>query len=224
MFHILVVENDQALNKLICRVLNKNGYETSVAFDGEQALEMLDQTYIDLIVTDLMMPRMDGYDLTKALRDSGYQLPILVVTAKDTFPDKAKGFKLGIDDYMVKPIDVNELLLRVEALLRRAKIIYEKKLEFDHVCLDYINLTVTIDEKSQILPQKEFQLLYKLLSFPNHTFTRQQIMDELWGYDSETDIRTVDVHINRLRDRFRDIPYFQIQTVRGLGYKGIIEK
>ena len=210
MFHILVVEDDQALNKLICRVLNKNGYETSVAFDGEQALEMLDQTYIDLIVTDLMMPRMDGYDLTKALRDSGYQLPILVVTAKDTFPDKAKGFKLGIDDYMVKPIDVNELLLRVEAL--------------DHVCLDYINLTVTIDEKSQILPQKEFQLLYKLLSFPNHTFTRQQIMDELWGYDSETDIRTVDVHINRLRDRFRDIPYFQIQTVRGLGYKGIIEK
>ena len=111
MFHILVVEDDQALNKLICRVLNKNGYETSVAFDGEQALEMLDQTYIDLIVTDLMMPRMDGYDLTKALRDSGYQLPILVVTAKDTFPDKAKGFKLGIDDYMVKPIDVNELLL-----------------------------------------------------------------------------------------------------------------
>ena len=127
MFHILVVEDDQALNKLICRVLNKNGYEPSVAFDGEQALEMLDQTYIDLIVTDLMMPRMDGYDLTKALLDSGYQLPILVVTAKDTFPDKAKGFKLGIDDYMVKPIDVNELLLRVEALLRRAKIIYEKK-------------------------------------------------------------------------------------------------
>ena len=125
MFHILIVEDDQALNKLICRVLNKNGYETSVAFDGEQALEILDQTYIDLIVTDLMMPRMHGYDLTKALRDSGYQLPILVVTAKDTFPDKAKGFKLGIDDYMVKPIDVNELLLRVEALLRRAKIIPE---------------------------------------------------------------------------------------------------
>lgn len=220
MFHILVVEDDQALNKLICRVLNKNGYETASATDGEEALALLDQMYIDLIITDLMMPNMDGYDLTKALRDSGYQLPILVVTARDTFPDKAKGFKLGIDDYMVKPIDVNELLLRVEALLRRAKIIYEKKLEFDHVCLDYINLNVTIDDNSQILPQKEFQLLYKLLSFPNHTFTRQQIMDELWGYDSETDIRTVDVHINRLRDRFRDIPYFQIQTVRGLGYKG----
>ena len=177
MFHILVVEDDQALNKLICRVLAKNGYETYAAFNGEEALRMLDQTYIDLIITDLMMPQMDGFDLTKELRESGYQLPILVVTAKDTFPDKLKGFKLGIDDYMVKPIDVNELQLRVEALLRRAKIIFEKKLEFAHVCLDYINLTVTIDEKSQVLPQKLFELLYKLFSFPNLTFTRQQIMD-----------------------------------------------
>ena len=224
MFHIMVVEDDQALNKLICRVLVKNNYEVVPAFDGEEALSLLDQNYIDLIITDLMMPKVDGYDLTKELRESGYQLPILVVTAKDTFPDKLKGFKLGIDDYMVKPIDVNELLLRVEALLRRARIIYEKKLEFPHVCLDYINLTVTVEGKSQILPQKEFQLLYKLLSFPNQTFTRQQLMDELWGYDSETDIRTVDVHVNRLRDRFREIPYFQILTVRGLGYKGTIEK
>lgn len=224
MFHIMVVEDDQPLNRLICRVLTKNNYEVIPAFDGVEALALLEQNYIDLIITDLMMPKMDGYDLTKELRENGYQLPILVVTAKDTFPDKLKGFKLGIDDYMVKPIDVNELLLRVEALLRRAKIIYEKKLEFAHVCLDYINLTVTVDGKSQILPQKEFQLLYKLLSFPNHTFTRQQLMDELWGYDSETDIRTVDVHVNRLRDRFRDIPYFQILTVRGLGYKGSVEK
>lgn len=224
MFHIMVVEDDQPLNRLICRVLTKNNYEVIPAFDGVEALTLLEQNYIDLIITDLMMPKMDGYDLTKELRENGYQLPILVVTAKDTFPDKLKGFKLGIDDYMVKPIDVNELLLRVEALLRRAKIIYEKKLEFSHVCLDYINLTVTVDGRSQILPQKEFQLLYKLLSFPNHTFTRQQLMDELWGYDSETDIRTVDVHINRLRDRFRDVPYFQILTVRGLGYKGSVEK
>ncbi len=224
MFHIMVVEDDQPLNRLICRVLTKNNYEVIPAFDGVEALALLEQNYIDLIITDLMMPKMDGYDLTKELRENGYQLPILVVTAKDTFPDKLKGFKLGIDDYMVKPIDVNELLLRVEALLRRAKIIYEKKLEFPHVCLDYINLTVTVDGRSQILPQKEFQLLYKLLSFPNHTFTRQQLMDELWGYDSETDIRTVDVHINRLRDRFRDVPYFQILTVRGLGYKGSVEK
>lgn len=222
MFHILVVEDDQSLNKLICRVLSKNGYEVTSAFDGNEALDKLDQTYIDLIITDLMMPKMDGFDLTKELRENGYQLPILVVTAKDTFPDKLKGYKLGIDDYMVKPIDVNELLLRVEALLRRARIIFEKKLEFGPVCLDYINLTVIVDGVSQVLPQKEFQLLYKLLSFPNHTFTRQQLMDELWGYDSETDIRTVDVHINRIRDRFRDVPYFQIQTVRGLGYKGVI--
>ena len=158
------------------------------------------------------------------LRENGYQLPILVVTAKDTFPDKLKGFKLGIDDYMVKPIDVNELLLRVEALLRRAKIIFEKKLEFDHVCLDYINLTVTIDGSSQVLPQKEFQLLYKLLSFPNHTFTRQQIMDELWGYDSETDIRTVDVHIKRLREKIKDHENWKISTIWGIGYKFEVKK
>ena len=219
MFHILVVEDDQALNKLICRVLNKNGYETASAADGEEALALLDQMYIDLIITDLMMPNMDGYDLTKALRDSGYQLPILVVTARDTFPDKAKGFKLGIDDYMVKPIDDNELLLRVEALLRRAKIIYEKKLEFDHVCLDYINLTVTIDDNSQILPQKEFQLLYKMAAAPGRIFTRQQIMDDIWGLDTETDPHTVDVHIGRLRDRFRENPDFEIVTMRGIGYK-----
>lgn len=224
MFHILVVEDDLALNKLICQVLTKNNYEAIPAHDGEEALKLLEDNYIDLIITDLMMPRLDGFDLTRELRESGYQLPILVVTARDAFPDKLKGFKLGIDDYMVKPIDVNELLLRVEALLRRAKIIYEKKLEFDHVCLDYINLTVTVDGDSQILPQKEFQLLYKLLSFPNRTFTRQQLMDELWGYDSETDIRTVDVHVNRIRDRFRDVPYFEIKTVRGLGYKGMVAK
>ncbi len=222
MFRIMVVEDDQSLNKLICRVLGKNGYEVTAAFDGQNALEKLDSNYIDLIITDIMMPHMDGFDLTRELRENGYQLPILVVTAKDSFPDKLKGYKLGIDDYMVKPIDVNELLLRVEALLRRAKIIFEKKLEFQSVCLDYINLTVSVNNETQVPPQKEFQLLYKLLSFPNHTFTRQQLMDELWGYDSDTDIRTVDVHVNRIRDRFRDIPYFEIQTVRGLGYKGVI--
>ncbi len=224
MFHILVVEDDSALNRLICRVLEKNNYKAVSARDGEEALHTLESFYIDLIITDLMMPKLDGYDLTKELRENGYEMPILVVTARDTFPDKLKGYKLGIDDYMVKPIDVNELLLRVEALLRRAKIIYEKKLEFDHVCLDYVNLTVTVDGEAQVLPQKEFQLLYKLLSFPNHTFTRQQLMDELWGYDSETDVRTVDVHVNRIRDRYRDIPYFEIQTVRGLGYKGMVAK
>ena len=224
MFNILVVEDDKNLRKLIVTCLKRENYNTYEATNGIEALNVLDEQYIDLIVTDIMMPQMDGYELIRELREANYMVPILLVTAKSTLSDKKEGFLLGADDYMVKPIDVNELLLRVEALLRRAKIIYEKKLEFDHVCLDYINLTVTIDDNSQILPQKEFQLLYKLLSFPNHTFTRQQIMDELWGYDSETDIRTVDVHINRLRDRFRDIPYFQIQTVRGLGYKGMITK
>lgn len=224
MFNILVVEDDRKLRNLFCTVLSHSGYCAIPAENGMSALGILDTEYIDLVISDIMMPGMDGYELIETLREHGYTMPILIITAKAQFEDKQRGFWAGTDDYMVKPIDVNELLLRVEALLRRAKIIYEKKLEFDHVCLDYINLTVTIDDNSQILPQKEFQLLYKLLSFPNHTFTRQQIMDELWGYDSETDIRTVDVHINRLRDRFRDIPYFQIQTVRGLGYKGMITK
>lgn len=219
MFHILVVEDDQALNKLICRVLNKNGYETASAADGEEALALLDQMYIDLIITDLMMPNMDGYDLTKALRDSGYQLPILVVTARDTFPDKAKGFKLGIDDYMVKPIDVNEMVLRVGALLKRARISTERKIVCGNTVLDYDALTVRCGREVSLLPQKEFYLLYKLMAYPNKIFTRRQLMDEIWGMDSSSEERTVDVHINRLRERFKDCTDFQIQTVRGLGYK-----
>lgn len=219
MFHILVVEDDQALNKLICRVLNKNGYETASATDGEEALALLDQMYIDLIITDLMMPNMDGYDLTKALRDSGYQLPILVVTARDTFPDKAKGFKLGIDDYMVKPIDVNEMVLRVGALLKRARISTERKIVCGNTVLDYDALTVRCGREVSLLPQKEFYLLYKLMAYPNKIFTRRQLMDEIWGMDSSSEERTVDVHINRLRERFKDCTDFQIQTVRGLGYK-----
>lgn len=219
MFHILVVEDDQMLNKLICRVLMKNNYQVTAAFDGEEALSLLDQTYIDLIITDLMMPRMDGYDLTRELRESGYQLPILVITARDTFPDKLKGFKLGIDDYMVKPIDVNEMILRVGALLKRARIATERRIHCGDTVLNYDALTVTIDGRETLLPQKEFYLLYKLLSYPNKIFTRQQLMDEIWGMDSTTDERTVDVHINRLRERFRECSDFLIMTVRGLGYK-----
>ena len=224
MIHILVVDDDEKLNKAVCTWLNDCGFEAKGVLSANDAYEEMYNSIYELIISDIMMPEVDGFEFARSVREINRQIPILFMSAKDDLTSKQKGFQIGIDDYMVKPIDVNELLLRVEALLRRAKIIYEKKLEFDHVCLDYINLTVTIDDNSQILPQKEFQLLYKLLSFPNHTFTRQQIMDELWGYDSETDIRTVDVHINRLRDRFRDIPYFQIQTVRGLGYKGMITK
>ena len=224
MFTILVVEDNPDMRELFCTVLADSGYRAIPATDGLDALKIMEKEYIDLMVADVMMPNMDGYELTKSLRDANYDLPILIVTAKDQFDDIQLGFRAGTDDYMIKPINVKELVLRVEALLRRAKISSEKKIVVGSTILNYDALTVTIHGEETILPQKEFYLLYKLLSFPNHTFTRQQIMDELWGYDSETDIRTVDVHINRLRDRFRDIPYFQIQTVRGLGYKGMITK
>lgn len=221
MFNILVVEDDAKLNKLFCTVLTRHDYRTFSAADGEEALEILDKEYIDLVVSDIMMPNMDGYELTKALRDAGYNLPVLMITAKEEFKDKQKGFLVGTDDYMVKPIDVNEMVLRVGALLRRAKIVNVRKIELGDTVLDYDSLTVIASGDETLLPQKEFNLLYKLLSYPNKIFTRQQLMDEIWGLDSETDERTVDVHINRLRDRFRNCGDFQIVTVRGLGYKAV---
>lgn len=221
MFNILVVEDDAKLNKLFCAVLTRNGYRTYSAADGAQALEILDSEYIDLVISDIMMPNIDGYELTKALRDVGYNLPILMITAKENFEDKQKGFLVGTDDYMVKPIDVNEMILRVGALLRRAKIVNDRKIEFGTTILDYDSLTITCNGDEALLPQKEFNLLYKLLSYPNKIFTRQQLMDEIWGMDTETDERTVDVHINRLRDRFKKYEDFQIITVRGLGYKAV---
>ena len=181
----------------------------------------MDKEYIDLIVADIMMPNMDGYGLIKSLRDASYDLPILVVTAKDQFSDMQKAFRIGTDDYMIKPINVNELLLRVEALLRRAKISSEKKIVVGSTILDYDALTVTRNGVESILPQKEFYLLYKLLAYPNKIFTRQQLMDEIWGMFSETDERTVNTHINRLRDRLEGCTDFEIVTVRGLGYKAV---
>ena len=219
MINILVVEDDIKLNKLFCTVLNRNNYHTFSATDGAEALEILDKEYIDLIVSDIMMPNMDGYELTRTLRDADYDLPILMITAKENFKDKQKGFNMGIDDYMVKPIDVNEMVLRVGALLRRAQIINTRKIEIGSTILDYDSLTAIVGNDEFLLPQKEFYLLYKLLSYPNKIFTRQQLMDEIWGMDSETDERTVDVHINRLRDRFKDSFDFKIVTIRGLGYK-----
>ena len=219
MINILVVEDDIKLNKLFCTVLNRSNYRTFPATDGVEALGILDKEYIDLIVLDIMMPNMDGYELTKILRDAGYDLPILMITAKEDFKDKQKGFNMGIDDYMVKPIDVNEMVLRVDALLRRAQIVNTRKIEIGTTILDYDSLTAIIGDDEFLLPQKEFYLLYKLLSYPNKIFTRQQLMDEIWGMDSETDERTVDVHINRLRDRFKDSLDFKIVTIRGLGYK-----
>ncbi|SMF85959.1 DNA-binding response regulator, OmpR family, contains REC and winged-helix (wHTH) domain [Paenibacillus uliginis N3/975] len=221
MLKILVVEDDTNTRKLMCAVLKQNGFETYWAEDGIIALNLMEQQHFDLVVLDLMMPNMDGYELTRQLRLSWENLPILMVTAKQEPKDKRKGFLVGTDDYMTKPVDEEEMVLRIKALLRRAKIASEHKLTVDKVVLDYDALTVSREDKVITLPQKEFYLLYKLLSYPNMIFTRLQLMDEIWGMESETDDHTLNVHINRLRDRFRDWPEFDIVTVRGLGYKAV---
>lgn len=221
MFRVLVVEDDAALSQLFCRVLTRNGYLAFAASDGVEALALLEREYIDLMIADVMMPRMDGYALVHALRESGSKIPVLMVTAKDDFPAMQQGFLSGTDDYMVKPVNVNEMALRVRALLRRAQMINERRQTVGSTVLEYDSLTVYRDGRGMVLPQKEFQLLYKLLSFPGRIFTRQQLMDDIWGIDSETEARTVDVHINRLRDRLRDNPDFELVTVRGLGYKAV---
>lgn len=221
MFKILVVEDNMDMQELFCTVLTDSGYRTFPASDGLEALAIMEKEYIDLIVADIMMPNMDGFELTKSLRDAGYDLPVLMVTAKDQFDDMQKGFRAGTDDYMIKPINMKELILRVEALLRRAKISSEKKIIIGATTLDYDALTVTFDGNETLLPQKEFYLLYKLLSYPNKIFTRRQLMDEIWGMFSETDERTVNTHINRLREKFSDCTDFEIVTVRGLGYKAV---
>lgn len=221
MFNVLVVEDDSKLRQLFCTVLTRNGYHAIPAVNGEDALSVLDKEYIDLIICDIMMPQMDGFELTQTLRDNNQQLPILMVTARENFADKQQGFLVGIDDYMVKPVNVNEMVLRVGALLRRAKIISERKIEWSQTVLDYDALTVIQGQESVLLPQKEFFLLYKLISYPNKIFTKQQLMDEIWGMDTESDEHTVVVHINRLRERFRESADFEIVTVRGLGYKAV---
>lgn len=221
MFHILVVEDNADMRELFCTVLTESGYRCIQAADGLEALAQMERAYIDLIVADVMMPGMDGYELVRTLREAQCQIPVLLVTAKDQFEDLQQGFRAGADDYMVKPIRVQELVLRVEALLRRAKISSEKRIVVGSTVLDYDALTVTVRGKETTLPQKEFYLLYKLLSYPNKIFTRPQLMDEIWGMFSETDERTVNTHINRLRDRFADCGDFEIVTVRGLGYKAV---
>ena len=219
MFRILVVEDDAELRQLFRRVLEKNGYEALEAADGQEALDVLDRQYIDLIISDIMMPVMDGYELVRSLRDAGISIPVLMITAKDAFDDMRRGFLSGTDDYMVKPVNVNEMVLRVGALLRRARMISERREVLGGTTLVYDTLTVSRDGEETPLPQKEFLLLYKMAAAPGRIFTRQQIMDDIWGLDSETDPHTVDVHIGRLRERFRDNPDFEIVTMRGLGYK-----
>ena len=221
MFNIMVVEDDPNTRKLMQAILSQSGYEVILAENGGHALELMDKKHVDLIVLDIMMPRMDGYQFTEILRESNYNLPILMVTAKETPQDKKKGFIIGTDDYMVKPFDEEELILRISALLRRSRIVNEHKLIIGETTLDYDSLTVARGGNIQELPNKEFMLLYKLLSYQSKIFTRRQLMDEIWDMESDTDERTVDVHINRLRDRFKDNNDFEIQTIRGLGYKAV---
>ena len=221
MFHILVVEDDKHTRMLFKAVLQADNYTVSTAENGEEALEILDKEHVDLVVLDIMMPKMDGYEFTKVLRQNNNTLPVLMVSAKQLPADKQKGFLVGTDDYMTKPVDEMEMLLRIRALLRRARIANERKIVVGDVVLDYDALTVTKNALIQELPQKEFMLLYKLLSYPGKIFTRIQLMDEIWGADSDTGWETVTVHIGRLRKRFEGWEEFEIVSVRGLGYKAV---
>ena len=219
MLKILVAEDDRELCQLFTHVLTKNGYAVKGVSNGKEALDALDNDYYDLIISDIMMPEMDGYELVRSLRDANINIPVMMITAKDTFDDMQKGFLSGSDDYMVKPVNVNEMVIRVQALLRRAQLIHDRRLAIGNTVLELDSLTVITDGESIILPQKEFMVLYKMASFPGKIFTRVQLMDEIWGYSSDSDSHTVDVHIGRLSDRFKDNKDFKIVTKRVVGYK-----
>ena len=219
MFKILIAEDDRELRGLFSHVLTKNGYAVRGVSNGREALDALDADYYDMVISDIMMPVMDGYELVRSLRERDSNIPVMMITAKDAFDDMRLGFLFGSDDYMVKPINVNEMVLRVGALLRRAQMISERRLTIGSTVLECDSLTVVCDGESSVLPQKEFMLLYKMASFPGRIFTRQQLMDDIWGYDTDSDTHTIDVHIGRLRDRFRDSQDFRIVTMRGVGYK-----
>lgn len=221
MFQILIAEDDISLRRLFMAALKKNNYKVYGAADGEEALQILDTEYIDLLICDIMMPRMDGYELTSLIRESGMEIPVLMITAKSTYQDKEMGFLAGTDDYMVKPIDLDEMVLRVAALLRRSHIVHDKQIVVGDTILKFEEMTISYKGTVQLLPQKEFYLLYKLLAFPNKIFTRMQLMDEIWGMDTESDIHTVDVHVARLREKLHDNKDIEIVTIRGLGYKAV---
>lgn len=220
MFKILVVEDDLDLNRLFCKTLMRNNYQAVSVSNADEALEILDKEYIDLIITDVMMPGQSGFSLIQQLRQAKYMMPILVITAKGDILDKQTGFMAGADDYMVKPIDINEMVFRVNALLRRAKSISEHVVTFANTTLEYNTWTMIDENGTQILPQKEFQLLYKLLSYPGQIFTRQQLLDDIWGIEQE-DSHTLDVHMSRLREKLRNNPDIEILTIRGLGYRAV---
>ena len=219
MLKILIAEDDRELRRLFAHVLIKNGYTVKEVGNGKEALDAIDAEYYDLIISDIIMPVMDGYEFVRLLREAGNTTPVLMITARDAFDDMRKGFISGTDDYMVKPINVNEMVLRVGALLRRAQMINERKQTIGGTVLECDMFTVSCEGESIVLPQKEFMLLYKMVSFPGRIFTRQQLMDDVWGYDTESDTHTVDVHIGRLRERFKNNKDFKIVTMRGVGYK-----
>ena len=219
MYKILIAEDDRELRQLFSHVLMKNGYTVKGVSNGKEALDAMDNDYYDLIISDIMMPVMDGYELVRELRDSSNTTPVMMITAKDAFDDMRMGFLSGTDDYMIKPINVNEMVLRVGALLRRAQMINERRQVIGSTVLECDSLSVITESESVVLPQKEFMLLYKMASYPGKIFTRQQLMDEIWGYGNESDPHTVDVHIGRLRERFRNNKDFKIITMRGVGYK-----
>ena len=221
MFHILVADDDKNTRRLMQAVLEGDGYTVTTACDGEEALAVMDREHIDLVVLDIMMPNMDGYEFTKTLRSANNEMPILMVSAKQLSEDRKKGFLVGTDDYMTKPVDTGEMLLRIKALLRRAKIVSDRRIVMGDAVLDYDSFTVSRPGQTVELPQKEFLLLYKLLSYPGKIFTRIQLMDEIWGMDCETGWETVTVHVGRLRKRFEGWDEFSVESVRGLGYKAV---
>ena len=219
MLKILIIEDDRELRRLFAHVLLKNGFTVREVANGQEALDAMAEEFFDLAISDVMMPVMDGYTFVRTLRENGNNTPVMMITAKDAFDDMRQGFLSGTDDYMIKPINVNEMVLRVQALLRRAQMINERRQVVGGTVLEYDTFSVVTAGETVVLPQKEFMLLYKMASYPGRIFTRQQLMDDVWGYDSESDTHTVDVHIGRLRDRFRDNADFKIVTMRGVGYK-----
>lgn len=223
MLTILLAEDNVDLSSLIASELKHAKFDVSVANDGEQAIELFDNKRFDLIITDVMMPKIDGFGFISYVREINKNVPILIITAKASQNDKYKGFNLGTDDYMVKPIDIDELILRVNALLRRAKILNERKLTIGGATLDYDGFTVTVDNETAVLPQKEFQILFKLLSYPDTIFTRNQLMEEFWDINTDSDEMTIYTHIHRLREKYQNCPYFEIVTIRNLGYKAVIK-
>ncbi len=221
MFNILVADDDKNTRRLYQAVLENAGYSVYIADNGKTALNIIDNEHIDLVLLDIMMPEMNGYEFTEILREGYGTLPVLMVSAKQESDDKKKGFLVGTDDYMTKPVDEEEMLLRIKALLRRAQIVNERKIKVKDVVIDYDSMTVSKNDMVIELPQKEFMLLYKLLSYPGKIFTRIQLMDEIWGASSDTGWETITVHIGRLRKRFEDWDEFSIESVRGLGYRAV---